>query len=333
MFISQPTVDDLLRRVFAKLLKDNVQVKGSTKGANSELSGVLLELTNPRARLSRTENRGGTLFGCLGELLWYLSGSDQLSFVRYYLPEYPDDTQDGQTVPDAYGPRLFGVTGPNQIKNIIELLRNKADTRKAVIQIFDACDIDANLKAIPCTCTFQFLIRGDRLHMITTMRSNDAFIGLPHDIFSFTMFQELLARTLDVELGTYKHFVGSLHLYDINKARAQDYLREGWQSLVPMPAMPMGDPWPSIEQVSRAESEIRLTHATAVDESAIEPYWADLLRILKILSSIKRKDLREVVRLRNSMASPVYAMYIRQKENRLQAEQLELLRGYASVHT
>jgi thymidylate synthase len=327
MFISQPTLDDLLRRVFARLLRSNTQVKGSTKGANSELSGVLLELTNPRARLSRTENRGGTLFGCVGELLWYLSGSDQLSFIRYYLPEYPDDTEDGQTVPDAYGPRLFGEKGPNQIQNILDLLSKKADTRKAVVQVFDACDIDSNRKAIPCTCTFQFLIRGDRLHMITTMRSNDAFVGLPHDIFSFTMVQEILARSLGVELGSYRHFVGSLHLYDKNKPRAQDYLREGWQSLVAMPPMPVGDPWSSIEEVRRAEYDLRLTCTTDVSELELDPYWADLLRVLKILSSVKRKDLREVLRLRDAMASPVYAMYIRQKESRLKAEQLDLLRS------
>jgi len=48
------------------------------------------------------------------------------------------------------------------------------------------------------------LIRNKQLHMLTNMRSNDAFWGLPHNIFSFTMIQEILARTLSVELGTYK---------------------------------------------------------------------------------------------------------------------------------
>ena len=43
--------------------------------------------------------------------------------------------------------------------------------------------------------------------MLTYMRSNDAYWGLPHDVFAFTMLQEILARSLTLELGTYKHAV------------------------------------------------------------------------------------------------------------------------------
>jgi len=39
----------------------------------------------------------------------------------------------------------------------------------------------------------QFMVRRRRLHLLTNMRSNDAFIGLPHDIFAFTMLQEIMA--------------------------------------------------------------------------------------------------------------------------------------------
>jgi hypothetical protein len=82
----------------------------------------------------------------------------------------------------------------------------------------------------------QFLIRRNRLHTLTTMRSNDAYIGLPHDIFCFSMLQEVLARTLGVALGQYSHFVGSLHLYDENRDEAQQYLDEGVQATIAMPA-------------------------------------------------------------------------------------------------
>ena len=74
----------------------------------------------------------------------------------------------------------------------------------------------------PCTCTLQFLARGVKLDLIVYMRSNDVIKGLPHDIFCFTMLQEIAARRLSLEPGIYKHCVGSLHLYSVLFAVASE---------------------------------------------------------------------------------------------------------------
>ena len=96
---------------------------------------------------------------------------------------------------------------------------------------------------MPCTCALQFLVRKGKLDLIVYMRSNDVIKGLTHDIFCFTMLQEIAARRLSVELGTYRHCVGSLHLYLSDGEIAQSFLREGWQSTKSaMPPMPKGDP-------------------------------------------------------------------------------------------
>ena len=98
---------------------------------------------------------------------------------------------------------------------------------------------------------------------MTSMRSNDAYLGLPHDVFSFTMFQEIVARMLGVEMGDYTHFAGSLHLYDEHQEEVTNFLDEGWQATegAAMPPMPAGDPWPSIGVFLRAESAIRTGQA------------------------------------------------------------------------
>jgi thymidylate synthase len=197
MYITARTLDDLLRRVFEKLLTGKDRIK-SIKGANTELTGVLLKITQPRARLSRTEIKG-TLFSCLGELLWYLAKTNALEFVAFYLPKYEKSSDDGKTIYGGYGPRLFCMDEANdQVANVTSLLRKKPGTRQAVIQLFKATDIIEEHKDVPCTCTLQFMIRGQRLHMFTNMRSNDAFLGLPHDVFAFTMLQEIVARTLNL---------------------------------------------------------------------------------------------------------------------------------------
>lgn len=70
VYISALTLDDLLQNAFRSLLKSRIKVS-ATRGTATERIGVLLRLRNPRARLSRTEGKG-TVFSCLGELLWYL---------------------------------------------------------------------------------------------------------------------------------------------------------------------------------------------------------------------------------------------------------------------
>ena len=70
------------------------QPNKSTKGNNRELAGVLLEITDPRARLSRTETRGKP-FSCLGELFWFLAKTNEVSFIEYYIREYQQLAEDG----------------------------------------------------------------------------------------------------------------------------------------------------------------------------------------------------------------------------------------------
>src|SRR5438477_12805335 len=130
MYFSAKTIDDLLHAAFRQLLKSKNGVKAS-RGSMTELTGVLLQLTNPRARLSRTETKG-RLFSCLGELFWYLAGTDDLSFIRHYLSHYAEESDDGQTVYGAYGPRLFSMKGNDQIANVVNLLKERRTSRRAV---------------------------------------------------------------------------------------------------------------------------------------------------------------------------------------------------------
>ncbi len=304
-----------MRKVYKKLLKTKNRASPS-RGKILEETGVLLELKNPRARLSRTESRGN-VFSRLGELLWYLSGKNDLEFISYYLPSYKKDSEDNKTIYGGYGPRIFNTRGQNQIDNVLRILEEKHNSRRAVIQLFDSDDLATPHKEIPCTCTVQFLIRKNKLDMFTHMRSNDAYIGLPHDVFCFTMLQEILARSLSVELGTYKHSVVSLHLYEKNIGGANQYLEEGWQSSkISMPVMPTGDPWEAIKVVLKVESDIRGNVQIDLDKLNIEPYWADLVRLLQVLRYFKNKEISNIVRIKKEMSTHIYSAYIEKKQKK-----------------
>lgn len=318
MYCCADKLDDLLRSVLEKLLEPGQASVASTRARGSyfEVIGAVLELTNPLARLSRTESKG-TVYSGLGELIWYLAKSNALDFISYYIHRYTEESDDDETIYGAYGPRLFNKNGIDQVNNVIRLLSTRETSRQAVIQIFAAEDLVEAHKEIPCTCTLQFLLREKKLHMFTSMRSNDAFYGLPHDVFSFTMLQEIIARALGVEVGTYKHAVGSLHLYEKHIESAKDFLAEGWQSSIAMPSMPIGDPRPVIDVLVRSERAIRLNEPLDINGLGIDPYWADLLRLLKVFRHQKDRNVEEIIKLKTTMQSSVYKPYIEKMQDRL----------------
>lgn len=315
MYIYAPTLDDLLMLVYKKLLTSKSFICPS-KGPATEIAGVLLKISNPRARLSRTEIKG-TLFSCLGEFLWYLSGSNRLDFVSHYIPEYKEYSDDGETIYGAYGPRLFGDGEESQFFNVIKTLKEKPDSRQAVIQIFHGDDIVEKHKDVPCTCTMQFMIRKKRLHMITTMRSNDAFLGLPHDVFAFTMLQEIMARSLGVEVGFYKHAVGSLHLYEKDKEKAEKFINEGWQEKLSMPAMPRSDPWDSIKMLLHVEGLIRGGCDKLPSLEGLDAYWRDIALIIMFFALTKDSaGLNKARNIKKQLSCSIYSTYLKKRQTK-----------------
>lgn len=114
----------------------------------------------------------------------------------------------------AYGPRMRHWRGRvDQLDQVRRLLARDPDSRQGVIQLFDPERDTRGNRDVPCTLGYRFFVRGGRLHMHTTMRSQDLWLGFPYDVFFATLLQELTAGWLGVELGEYHHHVDSLHLY------------------------------------------------------------------------------------------------------------------------
>lgn len=307
-------IDDALIDLYKALLA-NGGANGGTRGGMIETLGVFFRLTNPRARISRSQDRGKP-FSALGELLWYLKGSDRLDFIEPYIPPYADDAEDG-ALRGAYGPRFFAMRGEiDQLANVTTLLMKNSTSKRAVIQLFDASDIAKHYKEIPCTSTMQFFNRDNRLHLSVTMRSNDAYKGLPHDVFCFTMLQEMLARRLGCEVGEYFHYVGSMHVYDDCLEHMKHYIEEGWQKTVVMPPMPVGDPFDVVPKLLESESKIRAGEKVVAAEVFNEPYWADIVRLLQVFWSTRADASippETVDTLGKEFASDVFPTYLNRR--------------------
>lgn len=201
--------------------------------ATTEVLGAHLCLTNPRRRLiDLPPNRVINPAFAVAEMLWILSGSDDPWIFQYNraLTRYTDDGR----LQGAYGPRMRRWHGRvDQLDQVRRILTRDPDSRQAVIQLFDPERDTRGHRDVPCTLSYRFFLRGGQLHMHTTMRSQDLWLGFPYDIFAATILQELLAGWLGVALGDYHHYVDSLHLYKKHTDSAANLRAD------PQPSLPM----------------------------------------------------------------------------------------------
>lgn len=320
MEICEASLDDIMYTAISNILNSGVDVD-SSKGKNKEIQGVKIVLSNIRARVSRSFTKKKVI-SPIGELLWYLSGSNKLDFIEYYISRYADYSDDGSTLNGAYGAQLFngGFGNPNnQFNRIHSLLADTPNTRQAFIPILNSDNLsNYNTKDLPCTIGLQFFVRREALDLYVFMRSNDVFRGLPHDLFCFTMIQELMASLLKLKTGEYVHFASSLHLYNNDFDNAKMYVNEGYQSLksASMPNMPILD---KAELQSDLESLLACEALFRTEKSVNDllfslpknKYWADLVELLRCYKCMKeKKDLKS---FDLNCIDPFFHSYIKSK--------------------
>lgn len=120
----------------------------------------------------------------------------------------------------AYGTR---VAAHDQLRSVVARLHSEPHTRQAVVTLWDPeVDVQPLHLDYPCTVALGFSVTGRRLNARVTMRSNDAWLGLPYDMFQFTQLQLTLCHILALSPGTYTHTAWSLHLYEENVAASYE---------------------------------------------------------------------------------------------------------------
>lgn len=161
------------------------------------------------------------------EALWILDGSNKLADLLPYAPSYGKFSDDGVTLAGAYGPKIM-----NQVDYVVDALLRDRDTRQAVLSIWERRP--APSKDIPCTLDMTFSIRDDQMYCHTHMRSSDVWLGVPYDMFSFSMVllyvtcrYNMRAGVNPVDLGGLSISMVSSHMYAKDYAKAEAVLDSG----------------------------------------------------------------------------------------------------------
>jgi len=220
------SLDEMWSHAVLQLLFVSPAVE-SRAGGTLEQLGFVGRLTNVRRNVLWNEVRLASPIYAAAELLWYLSGSADGAMIRAYAPQYEGFLDDKGVAYGAYGRRWAEHA---QLEHVIGVLREKRASRQAVVVSWEARDLAAarqgGCRDVPCTLALQFLLRDGELNLVATMRSNDVWLGMPYDVFCFTVIQQLIAAAVGAEPGWYQHQAGSLHLYDQHRARASEAVND-----------------------------------------------------------------------------------------------------------
>ena len=243
MRLNRPTefqsLDDLLNATYSDILENGVLISDSKRGANIEIIQFAATLLNPRVRTSISLDRK-LVQSKFAEFAWYLSKNRDKDFIMPYIAAYDREENQNNKILGAYGPKIFGASEcrKSQYETVIEQIEKRVTTKQAYIAISDSEDYKFRAEKYhspPCTIGLHFYVRNAKLNLTVYMRSNDAYLGLPHDLFCFTMLQELVSLRTNTALGVYTHCVTSMHVYEIHQQKIKDYLNEGLHEPIEMP--------------------------------------------------------------------------------------------------
>lgn len=128
-------------------------------------------------------------------------------------------------------------TGTDQIKNLINTIKNDPDNRRMILNAWDANQI-SNMALPPCHVMAQFRVMNGKLHCQMYQRSADSFLGVPFNIASYSLLTHILARECGLEVGDFVHVFGDAHIYENHFEQVQEQLS---RQLYDLPTLKIAD--------------------------------------------------------------------------------------------
>ncbi len=217
---SARTADQLWLKIAKSFPSDRRVISHDGRGGTTkELLHVGFSISNPRQRWVASRVPAINPAFALAEVVWIMKGSDDASFINHWNPILPRYSGDDVQYYGAYGNRLTSSFGFNQLDRAYDSLRKNPTSRQVILQIWHPRqDLpkkqgQPRSEDVPCNISSLLKIREGKLEWLQIMRSNDLFLGLPHNIVQFTTLQEIMAGWLGYRLGSYNQMSDSLHIY------------------------------------------------------------------------------------------------------------------------
>ena len=162
------------------------------------------------------------------ELLWFVKGHTNIKYLNENDVHIWDDwaDQNGDLGP-VYGKqwRSWNSNGVkiDQLRNIIELIKKDPNSRRMIVSSWNPGDVE-KMALPPCHCLFQFNVLNDKLSCQLYQRSADIFLGVPFNIASYALLTHMIAEITNLNVGSFIHTLGDVHLYLNHQEQAKEQL-------------------------------------------------------------------------------------------------------------
>lgn len=105
------------------------------------------------------------------------------------------------------------IDGVDQLSNAIDLIKNNPESRRIIISLWNANDVEKTLLP-PCPAFYQFFANQEGyLHLNMYQRSCDSFLGVPYNTAQDALFLCMMAHVTGRKPGVFNHFFGDAHIY------------------------------------------------------------------------------------------------------------------------
>lgn len=185
------------------------------------------------------------------EVAWFMSGEQDVTWLRAHCPIWDKFVEDdGTTIEAAYGYRWKEHFERDQIQLAIKALKANPTDRRIFISAWDPSydGLGApDQKNVPCPIGFTLSLVDGHLNSAMLIRSSDIFVGLPYDVMGHAFLMDAIAESLGSVcqgLGWMHVTLAHPHVYDSHYAMAQESLKKTW---VEKPKMPG---W-TVEQIEK----------------------------------------------------------------------------------
>ncbi|WP_068314809.1 thymidylate synthase [Polycladidibacter hongkongensis] len=173
------------------------------------------------------------------ELLWFLSGSTNIAYLKEkgvrIWDEWADENGDLGPV-YGYQWRSWPASDGrhiDQIAQVVEQIKTNPESRRLIVSAWNPALVD-EMALPPCHSLFQFYVSEGRLSCQLYQRSGDVFLGVPFNIASYALLTMMVAQVCDLRPGDFVHTLGDAHLYSNHMEQAQEQLSRAPKALPQM---------------------------------------------------------------------------------------------------
>ena len=166
-------------------------------------------------------NNTNTIKRAIDEILWiWQKKSNKVEDLNSHIWDQWAG-KDG-TIGKAYGYQMSkkyefktknGIELLDQVDYMLYLLKNNPSSRRIMTNIFNFEDLkEMNLE--PCAYGTQWLVKGDKLHLILNQRSQDMLAANGWNTMQYAALLCMVAQCVGLKVGTLTHNIGDCHIYD-----------------------------------------------------------------------------------------------------------------------